>query len=177
MYRAAGIAVFLTAGATSVYAGPLTDDAVGMINGDGVVVGSTLLKDSDNDFNGRFGLSNNPADFWGGADEVWIIDHGGGVLNVEMSIDDPVEDLDLYLFGMDVAPSGFGSEITFSQSETPSEFFSTTLEEGRYFLLVDTYTDIGSTYTLNVDGTPVPAPASVALFGLTAFMVSRQRRL
>ena len=77
---------------------------------------------------------------------------------------------------MDVMPSGAGSEIANSLGFTTTESISGMFGSGRYWLIVDTFSDIGSTYTLTVDGTPIPAPAGVAVLGLGGIAAMRRRR-
>lgn len=165
----AGVAVASSFASAQV----LSDQAVGTIVGSGIGSGDTLT--ADNVFNGRFGLWTGTG-VYGGGDEVWIIDHNGGMLDITVEFSDSTADLDLFLYDMDITPTQ-ADVVDLSLGFSTTESVGGDFAAGRYYLLVDSFVGSGgqtpgSAYSITV----VPTPGVLGLAAMGGLVAVRRRR-
>lgn len=130
-----------------------------------VVAGDTTGATDDNDgiFSGMHIF-----DVWTGPDDVWQVDWPGGDLEVQMTYNNLLCDLDLFLY----TPVSYDDSGNYSIMNSGVEnVIELGAAAGTYYVIIDApYSDAGA-YTLSI----LPEPTSLAILGLGLIMVIRRR--
>jgi hypothetical protein len=130
-----------------------------------VVNGDTTGASDDND-----GITSGMHiwDVWTGPDDVWQINWTGGDLALEMTYNNALCDLDLFLY----TPTSYDDSGNFSILNSGVEnILEPAAATGTYYVLVDAPNSDAGAYTLSV----TPEPASLALLGLGLAVIARRR--
>jgi hypothetical protein len=142
---------------------------LGPITLNSVVTGNTTGAADDND---GFTSGDHFFDIWPGPDDVWQLNWPGGDMEVRLTYDNAVDDLDLFLY----EPGSLDDSGNYAIANTGTEIIAAPASPaGTYYLNIDSDTAAhAGPYTLSVSTLIVPEPTSLA--AISALSVALRRR-
>lgn len=152
--------------ATPAFADFVGQTILGPLGPGSVVQGDTSLGATDD--NDGFTSGMHIFDIWLGPDDVWALEWPGGDLALEMTYDNTLADLDLFLY----TPASYDDSGNYSIMNTGVEnVLEPGAVAGTYYVVIDSenFSTAGA-YTLSV----TPEPGTAALLGV-ALLVWRRR--
>lgn len=130
-----------------------------------IVVGDTTGAADDND---GFTSGTHIFYIWPGPDDVWQVDWPGGDLGVQMTYNNLLCDLDLFLY----TPASYDDSGNYSIMNSGVEYLvEPGAAAGTYYVVIDAPDSDAGAYTLSI----LPEPTSLALLALGLALVIRRR--